>query len=76
MVRPAYGVAPIASLTNPKVCVRCRRRPWATRFGLYDNWSAASLTRSLVSALIRLPGTSLSTCDTVVVGPRPRTQRA
>ena len=67
MVRPAYGVAPIESLTNPNVWVRCSRRPCANRFGRYDKSAAATFTRSRVSELIRLPGTSFRTCDTVVV---------
>ena len=64
---PACGEVATWSLMKPSRFDRCNRSPCATRFGRYDSSAAASCTRILVASGIRLPGASLSTCDTVVV---------
>ena len=67
IVIPAWGDVAIRSLTKPMVSDRCSRRPCANRFGRYPRSSAAALTRIRVLSGMRLPGTSFSTWETVVV---------
>ena len=66
MIPNACGVMVISSSIIAITCERRVRRLRATPFRTYPNSSAANLTRSRVSGLMRLPGTAFSTCETVV----------